>query len=103
MPQVQKSLGGSPDILYLSAVLGRMKHQPSDVILGSVFFFALISFFLIPDIKFEKILHVKLEAINIIPRTIFISPNLLIIKRITAYFLSSFEKCTCCLQEQGKY
>ena len=34
--QVQRSLGTSPDILYLSAVLGRMKNQPSDVILGSV-------------------------------------------------------------------
>ncbi|XP_050699357.1 tetratricopeptide repeat protein 21B-like [Eriocheir sinensis] len=34
LKEVQRSLGGSPDILYLSAVLGRMKHQPSDVILA---------------------------------------------------------------------
>ncbi|XP_069186237.1 tetratricopeptide repeat protein 21B isoform X2 [Procambarus clarkii] len=34
LKEVQRSLGASPDILYLSAVLGRMKNQPSDTILG---------------------------------------------------------------------
>ncbi|MPC68651.1 Tetratricopeptide repeat protein 21B [Portunus trituberculatus] len=34
LAQVQRSLGTSPDILYLSAVLGRMKNQPSDIILA---------------------------------------------------------------------
>ncbi|XP_068223465.1 tetratricopeptide repeat protein 21B-like [Palaemon carinicauda] len=33
LKEVQRSLGASPDILYLSAVLGRMKNQPSDKIL----------------------------------------------------------------------
>lgn len=41
LPQVQRSLGTSPDILYLSAVLGRMKNQPSDVILGTVLYLSL--------------------------------------------------------------
>ncbi|XP_071548285.1 tetratricopeptide repeat protein 21B-like [Panulirus ornatus] len=34
LKEVQRSLGASPDILYLSAVLARMKNQPSDMILG---------------------------------------------------------------------
>ncbi|CAL4107788.1 unnamed protein product, partial [Meganyctiphanes norvegica] len=34
LKEVQRSLGGSPDILYLSAVLARMKHQPTETILG---------------------------------------------------------------------
>ncbi|KAK7082681.1 Tetratricopeptide repeat protein 21B [Halocaridina rubra] len=34
LKEVQRSLGTSPDILYLSAVLGRMKHQSSEGILN---------------------------------------------------------------------
>ncbi|KAK3857879.1 hypothetical protein Pcinc_020970 [Petrolisthes cinctipes] len=34
LKEVQRSLGASPDILYLSAVLARMKNRPADNILG---------------------------------------------------------------------
>ena len=36
--QVQQTLGASPEILYLSAVLNKMKNKPAEKILSTLYF-----------------------------------------------------------------